>query len=164
MLRLLASLTIILSASAQAAPANPESIDKLFSVMKVESSMDAMYGAAEQMMRQTMQQMTQGKTLTAEQQRVLDTLPARYAKVIREELGWDKMKPLIVQVYRETFEQDEIDGLLAFYSSPAGTAFVNKTPIAMQRTMALMQTTMQTLIPKMTAAVDAAMAEAQAPK
>ena len=73
------------------------------------------------------------------------------------------MKPLYVQLYRDTFEQEEVDGLLAFYASPTGQAFVNKMPMVMQKSMALSQSLMQSIIPKMTAAMKDAMAEAKVP-
>ena len=34
------------------------------------------------------------------------------------------MKDRYVQVYRETFSQEEIDGLIAFYQTPVGQYFV----------------------------------------
>jgi hypothetical protein len=108
-----------------------------------------------------MQQAAQGKTLTAEQQRIFDAVPARFVAVMRAEFGWAKMKPMYVQLYRDTFEQEEIDGLIAFYRSPVGQAFTSKMPLIMQKSMALTQAQMQTFIPKMKAAMEGAIAEAK---
>ena len=66
-----------------------------------------------------------------------------------------------MQLYRDTFEQEEVDGLLVFYASPAGQAYVNKMPVVMQKSMALSQSLMQSIIPKMTAAMQDAIAEAK---
>ena len=96
-----------------------------------------MYSGMEQMMRESMKQMVQGKPLNAEQQRLLDSMPGRFVAVMREEMSWQRMKPLYVQLYQDTFEQDEVDGLLAFYTSPTGQAFLNKMPVVMQKSMAL---------------------------
>jgi len=116
--------------------------------------MDSMYAGMEQMMRQ-------GKPLSAEQQRVLDGFATRFAAVMREDMSWQKMRPLYVQLYRDSFDQEEIDGMLAFYASPAGLAVVNKMPVVMQKSMALSQSLMQSFIPKMTAAMKDAMTEAK---
>jgi hypothetical protein len=168
MRKLVAVVGLLASLSAHAAPASEASVENLLAATKVESLMDSMYAGMEQMMRQAIQQgaqqAAQGKPLTAEQQRFLDGAPAKFIAVARAETGWQKMKPLYVQIYRDTFEQEEVDGLLAFYTSPAGQAFVAKMPIVMQKSLALSQSLMQTLIPKMTAAMNEAMQEALVPK
>ncbi|MBV9037404.1 MAG: DUF2059 domain-containing protein [Acidobacteriaceae bacterium] len=33
-----------------------------------------------------------------------------------------------MQAYSDTFSTDELSGMLAFYRSPAGQAYINKTP------------------------------------
>jgi len=85
----------------------------------------------------------------------------RQTAAMREELNWEKLKPMHVQLYRDTFEQEEIDGLLAFYRSPVGQAFVNKMPLVMQKAMAMGQSQMQAVIPKMKTAIESAIAEAK---
>ena len=163
MQRLLAFAALLASLGVQAAPASQESVETLLLATKVESTMEAMYSGMEQMMRQGMKQAVQGKALSPEQQRIFDAVPAKFVAVMREEMSWQKMKPQYVQLYRDTFEQEEIDGLLAFYASPTGQAFVNKMPIVLQKSMALSQSLMQAIIPKMTAAMKDAMAEAKIP-
>jgi hypothetical protein len=161
MRRLLALATLLASLSAHAAPASQESVEKMMAATKVETMMDSMYAGMEQMMRQGMKQAVQGKPLSPEQQRILDGVPAKFVAVMREEMNWQKMKPLYVQLYRDTFEQEEIDGMLAFYATPAGQALVNKMPVVMQKSMALSQSLMQSLIPKMAAPMKEAMTEAK---
>ena len=161
MCKLLTFAALFVTLNAGATPASQESVEALLAATKTESMMDSMYSGMEQMMRQGMHQAIQGKTLSPEQQRIVDAVPSKFFAVVREELGWEKMKPQYVQLYRETFEQDEVDGLLAFYASPAGQAFVNKMPLIMQKSLALSQSLMQSLVPKMTAAMKDAMAEAK---
>jgi len=161
MRRLLAFAALLAALNAYATPASQESVESLLAATKVESMMDSMYGGVEQMMRQGMKQAAQGKPLSPEQQRIFDAVPTKFVAVMREEMNWQKMKPLYVQLYRDTFEQEEVDGLLVFYASPVGQAFVNKMPIVMQKSMALSQSLMQSIIPKMTAAMKDAMAEAK---
>lgn len=158
------SVLAILVGQAAAAPASTESVETLLTLTKAESTLDAMYASMEQLMRQSMQQATLGKTLTPQQQQVIDTVPAKFMAVMRAELMWDKLKPQLVQLYRETFEQEEIDGLAAFYRSPTGQAFITKTPVLMQKSMAISQAQLQTVFPKMKAAIDQAVAEAKLTK
>lgn len=160
MRKLLLLAALLGSLNTYAAPASEESIERLLTVTRAESLIDSMYSGLEQVMRQGMNQAIQGKTLNADQQRALDALPAKFIAAMREEMSWQKMKPLYVQIYRDTFEQQEVDGLLVFYKSPTGEALLNKMPTVMQKTMALSQSLTESLLPKMTAAMTEALSEA----
>ena len=163
MRKLLASAALLNALNAYATPASQESVENLLAATKVESMMDSLYMNMEQMMRQGIGQAIRDKPLNQEQRRVIDAMPAKFVAVMREEVSWQKMQPLYVQIYRDTFEQEEVDGLLAFYASPAGQAYVNKMPIVMQKSMAISQSVLQLLQPKMTAAMKDAMAQAKVP-
>lgn len=160
----LALLALWIATSVSAAPATQESVERLLAASRAESLMDSMYGHMEEMMRQGMKQASAGQSLGPEQQRMLDTMPARFVVLMREEMSWQKLKPLYVQLYRDTFEQEEIDGLLAFYAGPVGQAYLDKMPVVMQKSMALSQSLMESVLPRMMAAVKDAMAEAKAAK
>ncbi len=58
----------------------------------------------------------------------------------------DKIRPQLVRLYSETYSAEEIDGILAFYESPAGRALLDKRPVIMSKTMALMMPEMQRLV------------------
>ncbi len=161
---LLAFLTLLLTSSLYAAPANDASIEVLMNMTKTESMTDMMYADFEQIIKSTLEQITKGKPQTAQQQRALDSFSSKFSAAVREEMTWAKLKPSYVQLYRETFTQDEIDGLIAFYKSPTGIAFINKMPLVMQKSIALGQSHMQTLMPKMQAALEEAEAEAKKAK
>jgi hypothetical protein len=111
-----------------------------------------------------MQQAAAGKTLTDEQQRLIQIAPRQFVEVMRQEFNWSTLKPIYVGIYRESFSQEEIDGLVAFYRSPAGQAFVNKMPVVTQKSMAAVQAMLGPLGQKMKAAMDRALAEAKLPR
>ena len=159
-------MTLLLASSATFASAQPaepstESIERLIVASRTEKMMEIIYGQMESGMRQGVQQSLKGQTLTDEQRKVIEYAPTRFINVMRDELPWSVIKADIVKVYRESFSQAEIDGLLAFYVSPVGLAFVEKMPLVTQRSGALMQARMATLIPKMQAAMEQAMADAR---
>jgi hypothetical protein len=154
-------LTGTLALSAHAAPPSDASIATLLAVTQSDKMMDSLYANIEQQLRQGMRIASQGKALTAEQARVLELAPAKVAKAMREEMTWAKLEPMVVQIYRESFEQAEIDGLIAFYQSPVGQAFVAKMPAVTQRSMALSQQQLQAFMPKLQAAMAEAMKEAR---
>ncbi|MFT3820598.1 MAG: DUF2059 domain-containing protein [Rubrivivax sp.] len=149
------------SIAAAAAPPSDESILALFKVMKAESLLDSVYATLEPAMKQAMQQAAAGKTLSAEQQKILDLAPQRLGQVLRAELSWDKLLPMQLAIYRESFEQAEIDGLTEFYKSPLGQSFVSKMPAVTQKAMMATQGHMQQVIPKLKAAMDELLAEAK---
>lgn len=161
------SITALALASFCAAAAEPSdaSVEKLLSLTQAESMTEAIYGHLEQSMRQGMrqgmEQAAAGQPLTDEQRRVLDAVPKKFVQVMRGELTWAMFKPMYIQIYKESFDQEDIDGLNAFYSSKAGQAYVNKMPIAIQKSMAAVQERMAPMIGKMPAIIKAAVDEAK---
>jgi uncharacterized protein len=145
-------------------PPSPESIELLLTVTKAEERADTMRASVDQLMRQSMAIAMQSQQLSAEQQRVVDATRVQIVQVLREELAWDKMRPLVVKIYQETFTQEEIDGLIAFYRSPAGAAFVEKMPLVTQKSMSIMQSRIAPMMEKMRATIQRAAAEAKATK
>jgi hypothetical protein len=86
------------------------------------------------------------------------------SELIRTELSWVKMEPMQIRIYRESFDQAEIDGLIQFYRSPVGQSFVSKMPVVTQKAMAEMQVYMQQVMPKMQAAMQEMTAEVKSMK
>ncbi|HZZ18028.1 MAG TPA: DUF2059 domain-containing protein [Opitutaceae bacterium] len=122
-------------------PAGPskESVDKLLSVMNVETMVNAMQNRANTAVQGGMQRTLRAQVSTPEQQKVIDELSKKITADIAAQLSWENMKPLYSQVYTETFTQEEIDGLVQFYQSPIGKVFVSKVPQVMDKTQILMQ-------------------------
>jgi uncharacterized protein len=52
----------------------------------------------------------------------------------------------MLRVYQATYTQDDVDGLIAFYKTPAGQALINKSPLMMQNMMDEMRTLMRPMI------------------
>lgn len=148
--------TVFFSTAVHAAPPSDASIEELLSSMHIEKIMDLMLPAIDKSMHQSMAMATKGKALSAKQQQILDASTAKMIQLMKDEMSWDKVHVMYVQIYRDTFTQEEIDGLVAFYKSPAGTAYIQKMPAVMQKTMGLMQTRMADMMPKMQAEVQQA--------
>ena len=150
--------------SVHAAPPSNESVEALLAATGAQKLIDSVLPGMDQMMRQSMAEATKGQTLSAEQQRMLAILSGKIAQIVREELDWATMRPVYVQIYQESFSQEEVDGLIAFYKSPAGAAMVEKMPMVMQKSMALMQNRMGPLMAKMKAVMEQTLAEVKATK
>lgn len=155
------SLACLLPPSAWAAEPSAASVEKLMEVTKTEALVEQMYGNFETAMRAGMQQAVAGRRLTDQQQAIINEAPREFAAVLREELSWAKIKPLYVGIYRESFTQEEIDGMLAFYATPVGQATIEKMPQVMTRSMQLMQVMAAPMAEKMRGAMQRAIEKAQ---
>lgn len=79
----------------------------------------------------------------------IEAAQAKVFALIRERMGWQQLKPHYVKMYTELFTDPELDGMIAFYESPAGRAMLAKTPEIMQRTIQLTQGLMAELMPEL---------------
>lgn len=139
----------VVSTLAQAEPASQASVERLFAVTRAEKTVEVMYAQLGQLLDSMQAQMLQGQQLTGEQQASMARLRQRIMAEIRQEMSWDKLKGISVQVYTESFSEEEIQGLIAFYEGPAGQAFLDKMPLVMQKSMALTQQRMGPMMERM---------------
>ena len=130
-------------ATAPAAAPTDQSIEQMMSVLHVQTMLEQMLKQMDTGMRtgmdKALQESMKGKEPTAAQKAQITEFQNKFAQMMKDELSYSKMKDIYLQVYRETFTQDEINSIIAFYSSPAGKAMIEKVPIAMQKAGNLMQ-------------------------
>jgi hypothetical protein len=55
---------------------------------------------------------------------------------------------MFIDIYKRSFTQGEIDGMLSFYKTDAGKALISKMPVVMQNSMQAMQSKMATTMPQ----------------
>lgn len=166
MKHLIIGLSILAASStyAFAAPPPPseDSIRRLLEVTEARKLLDGMMTQIDALMRRNMEQALRGRQLTPEQEAIIARMRNKMADAFRDEMTWDKLEPLYVRVYRDTFTQGEVDGMLAFYRTDAGRAVIVKMPGVIQTTMGEMQLRMQPLIQKMRAIEEEALTELRA--
>jgi hypothetical protein len=136
------------AALAQDAKPSEASIRQLFEVMHSSKLLDAYVTQIDGTVRASMQQAFAGQQPTPKQQKIMETLGRNIAALVKEELNWASFEPMMIEVYRNTFSQHEVDGMLTFYRSEAGQAVIAKLPTAMQQTMTSMQSHVKTLTPR----------------
>ena len=155
--------TVAGSAAFAAPPAPSEgSIRRLLEVTEARKLLDGMMAQIDTLMRRNMEQALRGRQLTPEQEAIIARMRNKMADAFHEEMAWDKLEPLYVRVYRDTFTQAEVDGMLAFYRTDAGRAVIVKMPAVIQTTMGEMQQRMQPMIAKMRTIEEEALAELRA--
>jgi uncharacterized protein len=85
---------------------------------------------------------------TPEQQAKAQELQGKILDLMKSQMSWERMRPACVKAYSETFSEEEIDGIMAFYESPAGRAMQAKMPILISKVMALAQAQARELMPE----------------
>jgi len=161
-LLLACALSFLAVAPVHAAPASRESVEQLLSVIDMQKTYDATFDAMRKSVEQAFTNTPQLKSLTPEQRKGFDTGMSRMYDLMHQELDWNKLKPEFEQMYMDTFTQEEVDGLLAFYRSPAGKAMVEKTPLLMSKSMQISQSRMQSLMPRVIQIMQDSMRESTA--
>jgi uncharacterized protein len=111
---------------------------------------DQMMKMMEPMMKGMMAQAD--KDMPAEQRAKVGEMQEKIMALIVESLN--KAKPALAKVYTDTYTEEEIDGILAFYKSPAGKSFLQKMPEVMQRSMPVMMQMMSDLQPEIKTMVE----------
>jgi hypothetical protein len=133
--------------SSQSKPSE-ESVRRLLEVMQAKQLVAAMSQQVDAMYGNMINKLLEGKTVTPEQQKVIEASRTKMMNMLKEVLSWDSMERLYLKVYADTFTQAEIDGMTAFYSSPTGHAVIVKLPLAMRNSMSEMQDRMRQMVPK----------------
>jgi len=154
------------AADATAAPApvstqaTDADVDRLLKALDMQSMMD---GMLKQMSasQQAMVVDAFGKDLSdAERARMQDLLEKTNALTLRH-LSWEALEPVIRKVYAQVFSKQEVDAMIAFYSSPEGASILKKAPQAMALSMQEMQPLVRDTMAEVKAMVDE---ETAAPK
>jgi uncharacterized protein len=52
----------------------------------------------------------------------------KVSETVEAQIGWQALEPSFIDIYAKTFNEDELNSIIAFYKSPAGIAFLDKTP------------------------------------
>jgi hypothetical protein len=142
-------------------PAKEESIEMLLALSGSEVILERMYLGLEQTIRVSVNQMLSEQPLSPQQQRAMGRVPAKVIAALRAECNWTLLRGQLVELYKRTFDQQEVEGLIHFYRSVAGRAILNATPKVVQGSIALAQARASFLLPKMERAMEQAVREAK---
>ena len=101
---------------------------------------DSVTAQMNQLMNSAIEQVTKGEKLPPNAQNRVDQDKSEIAKMMHDILDYDKVLPMDVRIYQKSFTQAEVDGLVAFYKTPAGQALISKMPVVVENTFAEMRT------------------------
>ncbi|MEY2555605.1 MAG: uncharacterized protein QOF93_749 [Verrucomicrobiota bacterium] len=166
MIKRILVLLIVVSSVAYAADQTPSeaSVKQLLEVSQVHKILNATMAQMDALMKQAMQQATQGQVVPPKVQKGIDQRQAEMMSIFKETLDWSKLEPMYVRVYQKSFTQPEIDNLIAMYGTPGAQTMLNKMPIVLQNTMAEMQQIMRPMMQRIQRMQQEVVAELQANK
>jgi hypothetical protein len=139
---ILALLVSVLNAGAQQLTKEAK-IQRLLDVMNADAMIDQML---EQIKAMTASQVPPGTT--PEQAAKAREIQSKILDLVKARISWEKMRPQYVRLYGETFSEEEISGMLAFYESPSGRAMLAKMPALVTKVMEVAQAQMKDLLPE----------------
>lgn len=121
--------------------------EKLIGLMDVGESIEQSMAMSKAQMLKQSQQL--GATVGEAGVTKIQEYQSKMMDLISSEMSWEKLKPRYIELYATTFTAEELEGLIAFYNTPIGQAFVKKQPELMQKSMLVNQAVMQSLQPKL---------------
>ncbi len=125
-------------------------IEELLALMNARQMADQMVGIVTNSFRQGFSQQSASLGSGPEVEKLGNEIADLLGATVRKQMGWeDFFQPEMVRLYSDSFEESEIDGMVAFYRSPAGKAVIAKMPVLLQKGAELGQKRMQAVGPEL---------------
>ena len=137
----LLTVTCLIAQAADSVPTEA-SVRELLVATHGQKMVDEIIPQMDAMMQKGLAEALKGQTISPAAQKMIEQNRASTMAMMKEELAWSKLEPIYMRVYQKSLTQEEVNGIIAIYKTPAGQAMITKMPIIMQNTMAELQTTM----------------------
>jgi uncharacterized protein len=117
-------------------PAKRAAIEDLLSLMKADQLTGQILTQVEQAMKPQIEKIP-GTDRRSERIADVETFEGQVFGLIRERLDFARIKPEYIKLYDETFTTEELTGIVAFYKSPPGQAYLAKLPVLTSKSVEL---------------------------
>jgi uncharacterized protein len=124
--------------------AKRKQLNELLELMNMSSIVDNMYSQLEPQLKSMSTQLG----VKPSEQPIFDKYYGKMIQLMKDELSWKKMEPMILDVYSRNFTEKEIDDMLAFYRTETGKSVIKKLPAVMQESMQISNQLLQPVLPK----------------
>jgi hypothetical protein len=118
-----------------------EQLAKLFDAMRVKQQIQSVQKVVPTMIQQQIKeqsrQMTAGANLTPEQQTRTEKIMGKYTEKAMSVYSPDEMIDDMTGIYQRHLSREDVDGMIAFFTSPAGQHLLDQQPVIMQEYMPL---------------------------
>jgi uncharacterized protein len=138
-MRIIVALLLVSSSLFGATPQKTAKIEHLLDLLRANRLQDEIYGALTQQIDRVSQQIAQQAGFpVAERASAVNDVREKMMAAMKDLVSWERLKPGMVQIYDESYSDAELDSLLAFFTSPIGQTYLNKSSevVAKSREMA----------------------------
>jgi uncharacterized protein len=125
-------------------------IEEMLKLTNANQMLNQMFGQMKGMVHAQMSKVD----IPPDKRQQAEQMEQQILQLVQDSLSWEKLKPKMIEIYAATFTEEEIDGILNFYKSPAGQAMLQKMPQLMQRSIAMTQEASQDLMPQIQKMMD----------
>ncbi|MDD5483660.1 MAG: DUF2059 domain-containing protein [Kiritimatiellae bacterium] len=136
--------------------------EELLVLMKVNETIEQSFAMVKQMTASRLDMTAQAAGQTEASADVINKT-GQVMEIIFKELSWDNIKEDYIALYADSFTEEELRGMIAFYKTPVGQAMAQKTPELTKKSMELSQKRMVRIMPKIQAMMQELKHAPQAP-
>lgn len=140
---------LLFCSTAHAEKATEASVKELLVLTNSQQILKNTEAQINDVMKNMMKAALKDQAINADQQKILDKFRDKVVDIHRTEMTWEKLEPIFVEIYANSLSQEEVDGIAAFYRSPAGKAYVSKIPVIVQQSLGAMQKVITPMMDKM---------------
>lgn len=159
--RFVITMTMLLAATPVfASPASEADVERLLVASRVESMLDALLPQLLAAQQQQVERQLAGLDFNPQQLELIRRFQSTNVDTVTRAMAWKEVRPMYIDLYRDTFSREEILAISAFYESPIGQTMLDKTPALMQKSMELNIARMQPLMADMQKRLQAMLLEA----
>lgn len=155
MKRWIVVLVVMLAVAPRCARADEASkqakVHELLATMHTDHMLDPMMHSITRQALEIPQSAPEAAQMTPAQKKLTQEFQDRAMKIAYDSVGWKAVEPDYVKLYESAYTEEELDGILAFYKSPAGQAMLAKTPQLSAGVMQIVHGRMGDYQPKMQA-------------
>ncbi len=144
-----AAATAAAPAGTPEAPASVASIREMMEITHVREMLEDLMGSVRGMFKNEIRQSMAGRQLNARQQEIFADMQTQMMAEFDNEMKWEALEPLFVEIYRKSLSQADVDGAIAFYKTKAGQDILAKMPAIMQNSKEAMREYLDAMEPRM---------------
>jgi len=139
------SLVEPLRAQDPVSPQRTAKAEELMGLLNIDKNMQGAFAQVEKMQ----EQMIDTKDLPPEAKEKQAKIRKSILDATKSIFSWETLKPAFIQIYAETFTEEELQGMIDFFKTPMGQKWIEKQPQLQAATMQKMQGIMLEAQPKL---------------
>ncbi len=160
-LALCGALCLGLGGTALAAPASAASVEKLIGINGAQKALEQAVGGIEVQVRQqivtSLMQQNAGAPLTPAQQAAVNKVVPGIGTVLRQEMGWARLRAPYIELYQAQLSQAEVERLIELYEDPAYVALMQKMQLVNGQSARLIQQQLPGILQRVQPVIENAM-------